>query len=163
MSLRGVLDDTIGTGGGLFQGAALPQSAVRPSGLFGVGTDFQAGHHEIHECVPTGKEPITGESAQIIEESLAGGQVGADQPIVPSGEGEECVMEKGQDVHGCQERREMFFAMAEVMFEVIALGFKSVVVFVFDLPSDPGRGHEGGDVLVGDLCKSWRRACRQKG
>ena len=88
MSLRGVLGDTIGTGGGLFQGAALPQSAVRPSGLFGVGTDFQAGHHEIHECVPTGKEPITGERAQIIEESLAGGQMGADQPIVPIGDGE---------------------------------------------------------------------------
>ena len=36
------------------------------------------------------------------------------------------MVEKGQDVHGGQERGEMLFAMTEVMFQVIALGLERI-------------------------------------
>jgi len=53
-------------------GTLLGRKPVR-SGLFGVGANFQAGHHEIQQCVPTGKEQVAGQRAQIVEEGFAGG------------------------------------------------------------------------------------------
>ena len=60
------------------------------------------------------------------------------------------MVEKGQDVQGCQERGELLFAMTEVMFQVIALGLERIIVFVFDFPTGAAGGGKGGDVLVGD-------------
>ena len=96
----------------------------------GVGTDFQVGHHEIHQGVPTGKHEIAREGAQILEESLAVGQTGAGEPVVRVGEGQESMIEESQDVAGGQEGGEVFLAMAEVVFEGIALGFEGVVVWL---------------------------------
>lgn len=116
-----------------------------------MGTDFQSGHHEIHQGVPTGEEQVPGERTEILEEGSAGGSVGADEPVVLIGEGEKGVIEKGQDVQSGQERSEMLFAVAKVMFQVLALGLKRVVVLVFDLPARPPRGDDRGDVGLGDF------------
>ena len=43
--------------------------------------------------------------------------------------------EKGQDIHGSQQRGTMLLAMAEVVFQMISLGLESIVVFVLDFPS----------------------------
>ena len=117
----------------------------------GVGADFQAPHHKVHQGVPVGKEHIAGQGAQVIEEGLAGGQGGADEPVVFVGKGQEGVIEEGQDVHRRQQRGEMLLAVAEVVFEVIALGLERVVVLVFDLPPGAARGDDRGHVLLGDF------------
>ena len=44
----------------------------------------------------------------------------------------------------------MFWALAEVVFEMIALGLEGVVVLVFAFPPGASLRDEGGDVLVGD-------------
>ena len=40
--------------------------------------------------------------------------------------------------------------MAEIVLQVVALGFERIVVFVLDLPSRTARGGDGGDIFVGD-------------
>ena len=40
---------------------------------------------------------------------------------------------------------EMLLAVAEVMFEVVAVGLKDVEAFVLDLPACPGAGHDLGN------------------
>lgn len=45
----------------------------------------------------------------------------------------------------------MLFAVAEVMFQMVALGLEGVVVLVFNLPTRAARGDDAGDVFVGDL------------
>ena len=49
-----------------------------------------------------------------------------------------------------QQGGEVLFAVAEVVFEVIALGLEGVVVFVLDLPASPARGDDALHVLVGE-------------
>jgi hypothetical protein len=51
-------------------------------GGLGVRADFQTPHHKVHQGRPTGKEHIPSEGAQVIEESFAGGQAGANEPVV---------------------------------------------------------------------------------
>ena len=70
-------------------------SSAYASGWFGVGTDFQTSHHAVHQRLPVGEEQVSGQGAQIIEESLAGRQGGADEPIVRIGKGQEGVIEEG--------------------------------------------------------------------
>jgi len=98
-----------------------------------------------------GKNRYPGEGAQVVEEGLAAGQGGADEPVVLVGKGKEGVVEEGQDVHRGQQRGQMLLAMAEVVFEVVALGLEGVVVLVFDFPPGASRGDDGGYVLVGDF------------
>lgn len=43
------------------------------------------------------------------------------------------------------------FAVAEIMFQVIALGFEGVVLLVFDLPTSSARSGDRGDVGPGDF------------
>ncbi len=42
--------------------------------------------------------------------------------------------EEGNYIEGKKQIRQMLYAMTEVMFQVVALGFESVVVLVFNLP-----------------------------
>ena len=59
------------------------------------------------------------------------------------GKGQEGVIEEGQDIHRGQQRGELLFTVAEVVFEVIALGLERVVVLVFDFSTGRGRGAPG--------------------
>ena len=115
-----------------------------------VGADLQTVHHEVHHGLPGGEAVVTQQGADVVEEGLARGQGRADEPIGVVAEGEEGVREQGEHVHGGEQRGEMFLAVAEVMLQMIALGFERVVVFVLDLPACAAGGDEGGGVLVGD-------------
>ena len=53
-------------------------------------------------------------------------------------------------VEGCQQRGEVLFAMSEIVFQVVTLGFQRVVVFVFHLPPGASRLHNRCHGLVGD-------------
>jgi len=44
----------------------------------------------------------------------------------------------------------MLLAVAKVVFQMIALGFQGVVVFVFDLPARAARNDPCGHVLLGE-------------
>ena len=55
--------------------------------------------------------------------------------------------EQGQHVHSRQKAGQMLLAVAEIMFQVVALGFECVVVFVLDFSAAAARG----DVLVGNF------------
>ena len=90
----------------------------RISGSIGIGADLEPPHHEIHQCLPVGKGQVAGERAQIVEEGLARGQGGADEPIVGVGEGLKGVKEKTQDVHRGQEGGQMPFAVPKVVLQM---------------------------------------------
>ena len=96
----------------------------RVSGRFGVGADLQPPHHEIHQRFPVGKKQVARERAHIIEEGLAGGQGGADQPVVGIGEGQKGVKEKGQDIHRGQQRGQMLFTVPKVVLQMKAASWQ---------------------------------------
>ena len=41
----------------------------------------------------------------------------------------------------------MLFAVSEIVFQVVALGFQSIVIFVLDLPPRPPGFNYGGDIF----------------
>ena len=112
-----------------------------PSGLLrGVGADFQAAHHEVHQRFPGFEVDVVHERADVLEEGFAGGQFGADEAVGLVAVGQEGVGEQGEHIHGGQQAGQMLLAVAEVVFEVVTLGLEGVVVFVL-LLSDPTAGH----------------------
>jgi hypothetical protein len=89
-------------------------------------------------------------AAPVFEKGPAGGQGGADQTGALVGETEHGVEPEGQEVPRGQQGGEVLLAVTEVVLEMVALGLEGVVVLVLDLPAGAGRGHPGGDVLLGD-------------
>ena len=71
----------------------------RLSVLDGVGSDFQPARHEVHQSVPGFEGDVAQQGAQIVEERLAGGQLGPDQSVSIIAVGQERVREQGQHVH----------------------------------------------------------------
>ena len=66
------------------------------------------------------------------------------------GEFSDGVEGEGQQVEGGEDGGQVLFAVAEVVFEVIALCFQDVEAFVFDLPARPSAGRQFDDgVAVG--------------
>ena len=57
---------------------------------------------------------------------------------------EQGVKEKGQEMEGRQECGQMLRAMAEVVFEMIALIFEGIVVFILDFPARTARLDDRG-------------------
>ena len=45
--------------------------------------------------------------------------------------------QKSQQIQGQKESSQMLFSMTEIMFQVVALGFEHIVIFVFRLPTSP--------------------------
>jgi hypothetical protein len=124
---------------------------LRGSRRLGVGANFKTPYHKVHQSVPVGEKHVSGQGAQVVEEGFARRQGGADEPVVFVGQGQKGEIEEGQDVQGGQQRGELLLAVAEVVFEVIALGLERVVVLVFDLPPSAACGDEGDYVLLGDF------------
>ena len=58
---------------------------------------------------------------------------------------------EGQQVHGGEQHSEVLFAVAEIMFEMIAVVFEDVEALVLDFPTCPGAGGDLGDGLARDL------------
>lgn len=102
---------------------------------FEFGFEIKPPDHEIHHVMPTFKDHIARQGANIIEKGLASGQHVAKQGILgitPLPNGMEY---KGQQVEAEHTRREVLLAMTNVVLDMITLGFEHVVVFVFDLPT----------------------------
>ena len=56
-------------------------------------------------------------------------------------------MAKASMFHGGEQHGEVLFAVAEIMFEMIAVIFEDVEALVLDLPSRPGASRDLGDIL----------------
>ena len=57
----------------------------------------------------------------------------------------QCVKEKRQEIEGGEERGQMLGPMAEVVFEMIAVRFEGIVVFILYFPPGAARLHERGN------------------
>ncbi len=60
------------------------------------------------------------------------------------------VRQEGQQDHGRKQVRQRLLAMAEVVFEVIPLGFERVVILVLDFPTRKVGGGKRRDILGRD-------------
>ena len=118
--------------------------------LNGVGTDFESLHHEVHEPFPAFKVQIGGEGFEVLKEPAPRSDLVANQPVVFIGQFQQGVQPKGQQVHRHQQGGEMLFAVAEVMFQMIAPVLEHVVILVFDLPAGPPGGHQSCHVVSAD-------------
>src|SRR5260370_37761978 len=73
---------------------------------------------------------------------------------------------EGEQVEGHQDGGEVFLAVAEAVFEVVAVVLEHVEGFVLDLPSCPATGSEFDDIVwadgqIGDEAVAvGRRSCR---
>ena len=82
------------------------------------GVEFQARRHELEQGLPTGEEEVARQGLQIVEESLAGDQFGADLAIERIAQIEHGVVEEGEDVQHDQHQGEVLLAVAEVVLQV---------------------------------------------
>src|SRR6202007_2935017 len=57
---------------------------------------------------------------------------------------------EGEQIEGRQRHREKPLAMAEIVFEFVAVVFQHVEALVFDLPTRPAAGDDPGDIVLGD-------------
>src|ERR1700674_4006854 len=57
---------------------------------------------------------------------------------------------EGEDVQARQRHRQESRAMAEIVFELVAVIFHHVEAFVLDLPARPAAGDDFGDILFRD-------------
>ena len=55
-----------------------------------------------------------------------------------------------QDIQRCQRLTEVLAVMAEVVLQVVALGFEGVVVFILNLPSGPSGSNNLSDGVIAD-------------
>ncbi len=104
-----------------------------------------------HEGSPIGEDEIGGNRSDVFEEAFSGalGLAGLDpQAFETVADG---VHGEGQQVHGGEQHGEVLLAVAEIMFEMIAVVFEDVEALVLDFPSRPGAGGDLGDVLARDL------------
>ncbi len=117
--------------------------------------ELQAVGHERQQGLEAVEIQITGQCPDVLEKHPARGQRGAHRPIRPVIEFEDGVEQKSEQVEADQGRGEMVVAVTEVVFQVIALGFQRVVVFILDFPAGAAGGDEfdnsvGGNRRVGD-------------
>lgn len=57
---------------------------------------------------------------------------------------------EGEEVQARQHHRQESLAVAEVVFELVAVIFHHVEAFVLDLPAGPAAGDDFGDILFRD-------------
>ena len=60
------------------------------------------------------------------------------------------VEREGQQVEDGKDGREVLLAVAEIVFEVVALGFQGVEAFVLDLPARPAAGGQFDDGVAAE-------------
>jgi len=103
---------------------------------------------------PTLKVHIAGQGAQIIEEGFANPEFGAQQFIFGIQQVQNGVEEKGQQIEGQQEGRQMLVSMPKVVFEVVAFGFEDIVVLILHFPAGSSSLHNFFDIRPGNLMPS---------
>jgi len=54
---------------------------------------------------------------------------------------------EGQQVHGGEHHRQIFLAMAKIMFDMIAIVFQDIETFILNLPSRSTARNEFNDIV----------------
>lgn len=108
---------------------------------------MEALQHEIEPVFPTVETQITGQGPNSVEQALARRPLLAKPTIRIVYPLQYRVSEVRQDDEGRQQGGQMLLAMAVVVFEMIALGFERVVVFVFYFPAAASRRDRLGYVV----------------
>jgi hypothetical protein len=85
--------------------------------------------------MPTVKNHIARQGANIIEKGLASGQHLAQQRIFVIAPLQDGMEKKRQQIEAEQKRCQVLLAMAKVMLNMIAFGFEHGIVFVLNLPA----------------------------
>src|SRR3954454_5530368 len=107
------------------------------------------------KVVPGGEDQEGGDGSQVFEEPAAGSHLlhrPAPQIFSEIADGMEGESEK---VQGDEHRGKIDFAVAEVVFEMVAVVLQDIEAFILDLPARPAAGGQvdhrvGTDVEVGD-------------
>ena len=86
----------------------------------------------------------------MFEEGLSRGQLGAHRPIALVQAVEDGVYQVGEEDQGRQYGGQVLFAMAIIVFEVVALGLEGIVVFVLDFPAAAAGSDQRDHILGGD-------------
>jgi hypothetical protein len=60
------------------------------------------------------------------------------------------VEEEGEEIEDDEQAGEGFLAMAEIVFQIVAVVFEDVEALVFDFPSGSSAGDQFGDIFPGD-------------
>ncbi len=100
-----------------------------------------SGGEECHECVPGGEHLVFGDGAQVLEQARPGAEALPCPPPLVFGEFAGGVQGEGEQVEDDEHGGEGVLAVAEVVFEVVAVLLEDVEGLVLDLP--PGAGAVG--------------------
>jgi hypothetical protein len=106
------------------------------------GVQFELVDHEGRQGLATIEAQIAGQCTQVVEKPFAWQEL-ADALV--AGVHQHGVKHKGQEMAGGQQGGEMLFAVAEVVGQVVALGFQGVVVFVLPLSARAPVAYPVGD------------------
>ena len=119
------------------------------SDIYEVWRDGEGGEG-LEEDLPGGKEDVgaqhedVGEEAGSLDRRFASGLPGRFEQVEHGMPGE------GEQIEGRQRHREKPLAMAEIVFEFVAVVFQNVEALVLDLPSRAAAGDDLGDIVFGD-------------
>src|SRR5271170_2950420 len=99
------------------------------------------------QAVPRGENKEDCDGSQPFEEAVACSCLVEPKVIGEFGDG---VEGEGQQVEGGEDGGQVLLAVAEIVFEVIALVFQGIEAFVLDLPACPAAGRQCDDgVAIG--------------
>ena len=59
--------------------------------------------------------------------------------------------QEGQQDESGQQRGQVLFAMAVIVFEIVALGLQRIIVFIFYLPATAATGNNDFRIRLGNL------------
>ena len=112
--------------------------------------DFQPAQHEIEQGFETLEAEVARQRTKIIKKGLAAGQGGAQHLVFLVNQLLHGVQQEGQQVEGGQQGRQMLLAVAEIVRQMVALGFERVIVFVLDFPARSASFNDLGDIALID-------------
>ena len=72
-------------------------------------------HHEDEEVIPTVEADVSCQSSDVIKESLSSFELVSNELVFFVKDGERGMKQEGEQIQGSEERREVLFAMTEVV------------------------------------------------
>ena len=98
-----------------------------------------------------GKNKDADTTAQLIPEFNAGAKTASALLIEPVGQLQDLVHKKGQQIEQEKGHGQVVLAMAEIVFDVIALVLKGIKAFIFYLPAGATGFDQIADVVCSDV------------
>ena len=109
--------------------------------------DFKPVNHEVKKMLPAVEDHVASQGPEIMKESAADGKGFSQQAVVIIGDVQSSVNEKGEQIQGEQGVGEMLITVAKVMFQMVALIFEYIDIFILDLPAGTPYSAEFGDIV----------------